>query len=579
MTTTNLKSFQEFVLNRKEHLLKAFFWVVAMLLGAIQAWTYRFSLSSDDAISYLDIGDAYLRGDWDVAINSYWSPFYSWLLGITMAIFNPSPYWEFFVVNLVNLFILLFTLVCFEFLLRQLIRFYQKKVSHQTASGRWLEVPEWSWIVLGYTLFLGASIYWLSVQLDSPDLVTSAFVYLATGLLLRIQTQSQHWVNFILLGVALGFGYLSKSVMFPMAFIFLAVVFFAVGDRRRAVPRILAAFLIFATIATPYIGAISIQKGHLTFSEAGRLNYVWLVNKSVKRYRHWQGEGPGTPEHPTRQIFDNPPVYEFGTPIGGTFPSWQDPTYWYEGLELNFNPKQLIEVIGGNALFYFNLFLGVLIFCYLIFVFIGRGLRASVKKIPENWSVLLPAVAGLGIYMTVIDLTQSFWPTRYIAPFIVLFFAGIFVSVRLLNSRESKRLITSLTLVVLVAVGSNLFDHTSKNVAAMTKERENTQYQIAEGLRELGINPGDKVAYLGTIINNVSWARLARVQVVAEVRYAPTFWNKPPLVRNQIIETIKKKSKAGAIVYRYKGELPDAVPANDWHKIGNTNCQVYFLSK
>ena len=45
----------------KKYLLKDFFWTVAILLGVFQAWTNRYRLASDDAIAYLDIGDAYLR--------------------------------------------------------------------------------------------------------------------------------------------------------------------------------------------------------------------------------------------------------------------------------------------------------------------------------------------------------------------------------------------------------------------------------------------------------------------------------------------------------------------------------------
>ena len=42
-----------------------------------------------DGISYLDIGDAYLRGDWYVAVNAMWSPFYSWLAGFWLMLFKP----------------------------------------------------------------------------------------------------------------------------------------------------------------------------------------------------------------------------------------------------------------------------------------------------------------------------------------------------------------------------------------------------------------------------------------------------------------------------------------------------------
>ncbi len=97
----------------KKYSLKAFFWTVAILLGVFQAWTNRYRLASDDAIAYLDIGDAYLRGEWKEAINGYWSPLYYWLLGLTISVLNPSPYWEFFVVKIVNFLIYLFALVRF----------------------------------------------------------------------------------------------------------------------------------------------------------------------------------------------------------------------------------------------------------------------------------------------------------------------------------------------------------------------------------------------------------------------------------------------------------------------------------
>lgn len=85
------------------------------------AWTNRYRLASDDAIAYLDIGDAYLRGEWKEAINGYWSPLYSWLLGLTRSVLNPSPSWEFFVVKIVNFLIYLFALVGFEFFLSELL--------------------------------------------------------------------------------------------------------------------------------------------------------------------------------------------------------------------------------------------------------------------------------------------------------------------------------------------------------------------------------------------------------------------------------------------------------------------------
>ena len=61
---------------RKKSSLQIIFWLIAIFLGALQAWVYRYDLASDDIIAYLDIGDAYLKGNWQEAINGYWSPLY-----------------------------------------------------------------------------------------------------------------------------------------------------------------------------------------------------------------------------------------------------------------------------------------------------------------------------------------------------------------------------------------------------------------------------------------------------------------------------------------------------------------------
>src|SRR5688500_8383328 len=80
---------------------KTLFWLVAILLGGLQAWQGRYPIDAD-GVSYLDIADAYMRGDWRNAINAYWSPLYSWILGLVLHLARPSSFWESSVVRLVN---------------------------------------------------------------------------------------------------------------------------------------------------------------------------------------------------------------------------------------------------------------------------------------------------------------------------------------------------------------------------------------------------------------------------------------------------------------------------------------------
>src|SRR5437762_3413860 len=106
-------------------LLRICCWCVALALGATQAWLTRFTMNPD-GVSYLDIGDAYWRGDWHNAINAYWSPLYSWILGFFFKVLKPSPYWEYSLVHLVDFLIYVAMLACFEFFLATFIA-YRKR--------------------------------------------------------------------------------------------------------------------------------------------------------------------------------------------------------------------------------------------------------------------------------------------------------------------------------------------------------------------------------------------------------------------------------------------------------------------
>ena len=256
-----------------------------------------------DGLSYLEIGEAYLRGDWGAAINGYWSPLYSWLLGLTLLILRPTPYWEFPAVHLVNFIIYLCALGCFHFFLRELIAYHRTR----TLERHVLSLPAWAWWALGYALFIWSSLTMIPLSLVTPDLCVAALVFLAAGILLRIRCGSISWVTFSLLGLVLGFGYLAKAPMFPLAFVFIGVGVLAVGNLRRGMALGAVSLASFLLISGPFILALSITKGRLTFGDTAKLNYIFRMYRAPTR--HWQGTWPpaiGKPEHPTRKIFDRP---------------------------------------------------------------------------------------------------------------------------------------------------------------------------------------------------------------------------------------------------------------------------------
>jgi len=555
--------------------LKAMFWLVAVVLGALQAWDARHSMNPD-GISYLDIGDAYFRGDWNVAINAYWSPFYSWLLGLAMVFLKPSPYWEFSVVHLVNFIIYLFALGCFHFFLLELISYNREKKAGFSAD-RSADLPEWACLALGYTLFIWSSLELISISVVTPDMCVAAFVYSAAGILLRIRRGSASWLTFVLLGLVLGIGYLAKAAMFPLAFVFLGVGMFSVGNLRRAVPRVLLALVVFLLVGGPFIVALSQVKGRLTFGDSGKLNYAWHVNRAdIDRVHQEGGSFDSIPRYRMERLSTAPAIYSFGTPDKITYPLWYDPSDRYRGTETHFDPRAQIRVLVSTAKNYFQIFFHLqngLVFGFLILYFMGRRRWFCVMDMLDHSTLLIPAIAALAMYSLIFVLP------RYVAPFVVLLWLGVASGVRLPDSQESRRLVASVIIAMMVTILVPILEKAyplARNLTMIEDPSAHPHWQVADSLNRMGAQPGDKVAYIG-FARLAAWARLARVQIVAEIRKDERlyFWEADSLVKSRVIKTF---ATTGAKIIVAE-EVPNYISTNGWQAIGNTGIYVYVLPR
>ena len=290
---------------------------------ALDAWVRRFLIFSD-GISYLEIADAYARRDWSAALNSHWSPMYSWLLALANVVIRPSPEWAVPVLHAVQVAAILAVLPAFEYLL--------KKVSPFAANAKVFRIASY------------AALIWVVIVLVSagdcrPDCLLLAPVCLVSGLLL-VDKERFGTAQALALGGLLGFSYLAKSSMLPLGFValFAAALLF----RKRMA---LLAFASMMLIVTPWIVVLSVHDGRPTIGAAGSLNYSWLVSG----FRLFTHAREGT--HPTRQIGENPEVFEFAQPIPGSYPPWRDPAYWNGGLPVRFSLSSDRRVCGKPSLY------------------------------------------------------------------------------------------------------------------------------------------------------------------------------------------------------------------------------------
>jgi hypothetical protein len=547
----------------RERRLIIMFWIIALGLGGLQAWC-GCRCMNEDGVSYLDIGDAYFRGQRDNAISAYWSPMYSWLLGFGLFVLKPSMYSEAAVVHFINFLIYLCALGCFHFFWKTLTDSYKAHVGKLSAD-KIIPLPEWAWWSWGYTLFIWSSIDLITVVFVSPDMGVACIFYLVSGILLRIRNGCANNLNFCLLGLVLGLGYLTKTILFPLSFVFLGISCFSGGSLRKTWPKVLLALACFSLIAGPFIGLISQKKGYLTFGEVGKVSYIYFVSGG----NHLPGKGPS--QDLLKKIHDDPEIYEFGAQVGGTYPHHYDPSYEWEGEGFNFQMDRQIRAIAITARRYFRFFFewqGALVTGVLILYLLNYGNGTVVKAMFKRWDLILPSICAMSLYLVV-----GVVDPRHVGAVIVLFWGGILSGVFLPDSSESRRLMTRLSLVVLILMMIRVGTSTMSSLSWLRDQSEDrVQWKIAEGLQRLGIQKGDKVGVVGHSCQ-VYWARLAGVRVAAEMPETDRFWRKDLMTRFRAIEAFRK---VGAKVL-VTSHIPTVECQAGWTKVEHSEYYLYPL--
>jgi len=571
------------------------FWALAIIVvtGLVRAWVGRYSMDPD-GICYLDLGDAFFHRKWFDAVNGYWSPLYAWLLGSAMFLTKPGRQWEFPVLHVVGFIIYLAALAGFEFFLRSL---FPRGPSARSDPPRTVDaggprtaaLSRAALLAIAYSLFLWTSLELIGVWGASPDLCIAGLVYVIAGLLLRIRRKGSLSLSLIL-GVVLGLAYLTKAVMFPLGFAFIAIGYFCVPPGKR-LGYLLITTLAFLGVSAPRLVALSRAKGRFDFGDSGHLNYSTLVSPGGRNL-NWQGEPPGSgiPVHTTRQIHKNPPVYEFATPVGGTYPPSFDPSYWGEGRRVTIDVRAQMRVIKEHLLLYAGLLLrdqpGLLAVALALTLAGGVATR---RAILANWPLFLMAFAGCGLYMLV------HVETRFVAAYVSIFWLAILAGIRFdaanyasvntssENAGPDQRapdrrdeLVEYLALAVVATILLSVADGTVRAVQAGGPYSARDEIAVADGLNQDGLRSGDRVAVVGNG-NWFYWPRLGRFKIVSAIvgPDVPAFWGQSPEQKEEIYRLF---AGTGAKVVVTAGPL-SAEAGSGWRRIGNTAYYAHSLSR
>jgi hypothetical protein len=552
--------------------------VIAFAVGLLSAWHGGVFSVGDDGVSYLDLSDAWRNHDWLTVANGCWSPAYPVLLGATLSISRPSILWEPVIIRGLNLVLYLGAILAFAFFWREVARSVNRRAAAMGTKNR---LPVGSWWLLGLALFLFFGVEILGVSLVSPDLTLFSCVLVLAGIIVRIRDGNLSWLLFVWLGAICAIGYLFKAIMFPLTFVFLGVAFLTARQKRSILPRLALTLLVFVLLISPWILMLSRAKGRFTYSDVGKLNYLWFASEGFNDYGYpfpWKpAPDEGTPVHPMRELLASPHVFEFRAPFRGSYPLWDDPSYWYEGAKIPFHWKQQLRTVVNALTGYPHLVeLQGALLVGALFLILAAG--CHVKEVLRAWYLVLPALTALTLYAISHGLVQN----RYTAPFLPLLWAGLFAELYLLHLEENFRLLAPLSLAMAIILCLPLAIDLSYNVAqTIRKVHARTFFDhydadVADYLQKIGLHPGDSLGYLqapedGT---NKYWARLAKMTIVADMSFqdVPAFWQADAATRAKVLAAFRGAGVKAIVAYK----APAQARSLGWQRVGSS--EYYVLS-
>jgi len=551
-----------------------------------------------DAVAYMDIGDLIRSHHWAGVINGYWNPLYPAALSVGHIVFHATRYPELHAYYMVNFGIFLLEMLAVVAFTDSIIRFrnIHTAVTEVSDTASFL-LDRYALRYLGVGLLVIASQRELSMGKVRPDaLLQACLLFALAALMNHLATTYLRYAA--LMGIALGFAYLTKSFafVFTLLCIFVLIVFRWIWQ-KHAPSRIAAAALLagacFAIVAGPYIGALSHQKGRLDFSDSGSLNYAWYVGGTEKM--HLQNDEPnlfGTSEvhlkHPEKVLMQDPLVVSYKQLPNGTYPDWFNPGFWNDQIKTHINPRGEIHAVSRNF---------VLVVRYLVnhpeawillavMLLLGGRLRLGWRP-SANAFWLVPLLLGVGIFAIygTVNIEERYVTIGYLAIVLPLFAA-------LRNRQDSRHPVVPnssrafaasalVFLLALLAVGES-----TRTIAEMRRQLSIARspggwydadiFEAARGLNALGVGPGDTIACIGTraCVYDHYWARLAGVRVLTEI-YVPSHLLYPALVampnREQALDVVRRQGAKVMVGYFAPGLMTGTTPASaGWHELGNS---------
>jgi hypothetical protein len=512
-----------------------------------------------DAVSYLNIANSLVAGNWHAIVNGYWSPVFPLLLSLMLKIVRPSPFHQPLAVHMFAFVSLIAALFSFEYFLSEFFSYRRHLFTEQFEVAREEISDDAIWLI-GYSLFFWITSFLTPPYLEQPDILVFVLYLLASAICMQLSSR-QEWWRFALLGLVLGLGYLVKAVMFPLGFVFLLAVFWQ-RAQWRVLLRLVLSTAAFVAVSLPFCLALSHSKGRFTFGDVG-----------IIAYRQIMGLGDETlPPTSIPRPVATPHIQDYSQILQlGTYPPWADPSYRFKGAPFQFSFWRQVNRTHVVLHDYFNLYvekLGVLM-CGLLVLFSCSNPPIFAKRFLRQIVLWLPAIAGLAFYATM--RVEG----RFLAGYTIGLFAACIASIRIAEFPGASKLICSAALAVSLLLSVQAAVQAGHEAIELFDHAQPPDQQVAATLLQMGVEVGDRVSYMGDTLVDHSWAYLAGVKIVSEIPQEDvlSFWAADQIRRTEVLNWL---ASTGAKVLVTQN-VPDTAMPMGWRRVGNSDYYILPL--
>lgn len=506
-----------------------------------------------DAVAYMDIADLIRTHQWAGVVNAYWHPLYPAALLVGQWLFHPTRQNELDAYYRINFGIFLLEAVAIVAFTTAVCRLRDSFTANARISAGYL-LPTDAVRLLGLAMLVIAAQRELTIGKVRPDALLQALLLFAFSAMLTLLrparendrslgvTAGWRYGAAALMGIALGFAYLTKSFAFLVSFLSIAAVALVqVWWLKRRVAQVAALTAItavcFGAIAGPYVAALSHQKHRLDFGDSGSLNYAWYVAQTEKFHLEpWQTDRFGSSTvhliHPERQVMAEPGVYSYKALPYGTLPEWFDASFFNERIVTHLRLGQLIHRDARNVVLVVRYLLNHPEAWLLFALLLGLGARWRHGTGFASQSFLwLPLAIGTAMWCIygLVNIEERYVTAAYlimVLPAFAALNAGRNGELSHVFVRGGLPVAASacITLLCLLALGESA--RTSAELRRLQSIRgiargwqDSPLFAVARGMDEMHLAPGSEISCVGTIacLNDPYWMRLAHVRTTTEV--------------------------------------------------------------